>query len=684
MVLYGCTDNVKNVDWPEYLGGVDRNHYSSLDQINQKNVDQLKIAWEYHTGDSGEVQMNPIIVDGILYGVSAVNRIFALDAATGEEIWSFLAEGTAKENKRGVAYWEDGNDKRILYTYASWLYALNARTGKPIQSFGQSGKTSLRSGLEGISEKKYVISTTPGTIFKDLIIMPLRLQENETAALGHIQAFNIRTGKLAWVFHTIPYPGEFGHETWPANAYKNSNVGAANNWAGMALDRDRGILYVPTGSATDDFYGGFRKGVNLFANTLLALDASTGNRIWHYQIVHHDVLDMDLPAPPNLITLRIDGKEVDAVAQITKMGRVFVFDRETGAPLYHVDEVPAPPSELVGEKTWPTQPVPRLPVPFSRQSFTEAELNPFSRDRDSILQTYRKARKGFYVPIGETPTIVFPGLDAGSWGGAAVNPDGILYVNANEIPWILSMSRRMADHDLEQFSPGKRLYISNCSGCHGKNMNGNSASGYPSLTSARYRLKKGDVTTLISSGKRMMPGFPSLTAIQKQAIVSYLYGDEKTETTTEVASTEKADSAMPYQFDGYYKFLDSEGYPAINPPWGTLTAIDLNTGNQVWRKTLGNLEELKSKFQKPTGTENFGGPVITAGGVLFIAATKDGKFRAFNMKTGDLLWETTLPAAAFATPSTYRVGGKQYIVLACGGGKLGTKKGDSYLAFALK
>lgn len=684
LVASGCNKQKNPGDWAEYLGGPDRNHYSELDQITTDNISSLTKAWEYHTGDSGEVQCNPIVIDGVLYGVTAKNQPFALNAATGEEIWRFnLPSGSNYNINRGVAYWEDRHEKRILFAGGAWLYALDAKTGKSIVAFGDSGRVSLKEGLGGNAVDKYVISTTPGTVFEDLIMMPLRLSEGADAAPGYIQAFNIRTGKLAWVFHTIPHPGEAGYDTWPENAYKNTDVGAANSWAGMSVDRKRGILFVPTGSAGFDFYGGNRKGQNLFANSLVALNARTGERIWHYQIIHHDLWDRDLPAPPNLITIQKEGRTIDAVAQVTKAGRIFVFDRETGEPVFPIDEVPVPASDMPGEEAWPTQPVPQLPVPFSRQYLTETDINPYSEDKDSLLTVFRKARNGHFIPLSQTPTILFPGCDGGAeWGGAAVDPKGIMYVNANEMAWIFTLSPTPEEDDLAGLTPGRKLYTQYCSSCHGSELKGNPASGYPSLTDIGKKQTRNDVSRIITGGKGMMPGFTMISAGEKQALMAYLFGEEKTEATPTTAKQKKPH--MPYKFDGYTKFLDSKGLPAISPPWGTLTAIDLNTGQKVWQEVLGEMKALKEQGIEKTGTENYGGPLITAGGVLLIAATKDEKFRAFEMKTGKLLWETTLPASGFATPSTYQVNGKQYVVIACGGTKLGTKKGDSYVAFALE
>ncbi|GAB4010104.1 hypothetical protein GCM10028808_20240 [Spirosoma migulaei] len=683
-------------DWPEYLGGPDRNHYSTLTQLNTSNVSQLKVAWEYHSRDSGQVQCNPIIVDGTLYGVTASNQLFALDAATGQQKWRYVEPDTKTFNtNRGVTYWKsnkagDPEPARLLYAYGSWLYAINAQTGQPILSFGEHGRVSLKVGLGESAKAKFVISNTPGTLFEDLLFMPLRVSEGADAAPGSIQAFNVRTGKLAWVFHTIPHPGEYGYETWPKDVYKNTDVGAANNWAGMAVDRKRGILYVPTGSAGFDFYGGNRKGQNLFANCLLALNARTGKRIWHYQLVHHDIWDRDLPAPPNLITLHQKDrsgliKTIDAVAQVTKSAHVFIFDRVTGKPLFPIREVPVPKSSLPDEMAWPTQPVPTLPSPFARQTITETELSPYAANRDSLVAQYRRAKKGPFQPLSKTPTLLLPGADGGpEWGGAAVDPDGILYVNANEMAWLFSLSATLKVDELAQLSPGNRLYTTYCVACHGPDRNGNPSSGYPSLVNISQRRDRAYVSKLITSGKGMMPGFSVITTEQKEALLAFLFNDEKVETVaTTSGTTAKPGPYVPYRFNGYTKFLDNKGYPAIKPPWGTLTAIDLNTGQQVWQKTLGEFAELTKQGIPPTGTENYGGPVITKGGLLFIAATKDGMFRAYDKKTGHLLWQTQLPAAGFATPSTYEVNGKQYIVVACGGAKLGVPKGDSYVAFAL-
>ena len=699
MFLFSCKPTDNNLqsgkDWNEYLGGPGRNHYSTLSQIDTSNVSKLKVAWIYNTRDSGEMQCNPIIVNGILFGMTAKTFPFAIDAATGKEIWR--AKDTAKfvryNMSRGVAYWEDGKDKRIFYTKGPWLYALNAQNGKPISSFGESGRTSLKAGLGETAKDKFVVSTTPGTIYKDLIIMPLRVSEGSDAAIGRIQAFDTRSGELKWVFYTIPWSYEYGYDTWPKDAYKNTDIGGVNNWAGMAIDRDRGIVYIPTGSAAFDYYGGNRKGSNLFANCLLALDAETGHRLWHYQLVHHDILDRDPSAPPNLITITQNGKKIDAVAQVTKHGQVFVFDRVTGIPLFPIEEREIPTSTVPGEQSWPTQPFPIKPLPYARQTLTESDLSPYAENKAELLALFRKSRSGNpSTPLSFEGTLVFPGLDGGAeWGGAAADPEGILYVNSNEMAWLLALGVAESDEKEDDVLSGKNVYFNFCVACHGAERQGNPQMNIASLVDIQKRRSESFAMNIISGGKAMMPAFTMLSENKKKAVIDYIFGKEqakqesgKNKLTKEpgLGDTPKV-SKVPYKISLFSKFLDSKGLPAISPPWGTLNAINLNTGEYVWKIPFGEYPELAEKGIKGTGAESYGGPVITAGGLLIIAGTKDRKFRAYNKRTGQLIWETHLPAAGFATPSTYEVNGKQYIVIACGGVKLGATPGDSYVAFAL-
>jgi len=680
--------------WSHYLGDPGRTHFSRLGAFTSENVGDLSVVWEHELPDYGQMQMNPIVVDSMLYGVSAALRAFALDARTGERIWIFGDSlKVYHSTSRGVAYWEADDDKRILYTLGSDLWCLNALTGKPVTTFGSGGKIDLRASMPEAARNKFVISNTPGTIFKDLIIMPLRVAESVGAAPGDIMAFNVRTGELEWVFHTIPHPAEVGYGSWENPAtYLNEQVGAANNWAGMALDPEREILYVPTGSAAPDFYGGIRKGMNLFSDCLLALDANTGKRLWHFQFIHHDLWDRDPPAPPNLLDVRQDGERIPAVAQVTKQGYVFVFNRVTGEPLFEIREEKVPASSLYGEQAWPFQPVPVKPRPFARQSqdLTTADLSPYAPEEDSLIHRFQQLDTRRFAPPGLDPVLMLPGFDGGAeWGGAGADPDqGILYVNSNEMPWILQMRETPGlDGELSQ---GESIYRRYCMMCHQAGREGLAASGYPSLIAIGSRLSGSEILQRISNGKGMMPAFPQLGDSEKKELLSFLLeeaespgslpekGDKK-----EVTDTGGAAPVLPYQFMGYTKFLDSNGHPAIAPPWGTLHAIDLNSGEYLWSIPLGDTPGLSTKDSLPTGTENYGGPVVTENGLLFIAATKDGYFRAFDRNTGALLWEYELPAPAFATPALYEVDGKQYIALACGGEKLGTRKGNKIIAFSL-
>jgi len=686
----------ESTDWPSYLGNNERSHYSPLNQINAANVGKLQVAWTYHAGGArsdgrSQIQCSPIIVEGVMYGTSPELVLLAVDAVTGRELWRFnpLAGGgdhQALGVNRGVVYWADGNDRRILYTAGQYLHAVNAADGKLIASFGDHGRVDIKAGLGRDASRLYVIATTPGTVFRDLLILGTRVSEGPgPAAPGHIRAYDIRTGRQVWIFHTIPHPGEAGYDTWPPDAWKH--IGGANCWAGMALDEQRGIVFVPTGSATYDFWGGNRLGQNLFADCLLALDAATGKRLWHYQFVHHDLWDRDAPAPPNLLRVKRRGKTIDAVAQVTKSGLVFVFNRETGEPLFPIEERRVPPSDLQGESAWPTQPFPVLPAPFARQVFSADEITDVTPEsRQAVLDRFVKVRPHTpFMPPSREGTIIFPGFDGGAeWGGAAADPAGILYVNANEMPWILTMVETPAPGGAALTS-GPRIYGQICAACHGVNRTGDPARAFPSLENIGQKLKKADLVQLLTTGRGMMPSVAFLSAEQKEAVADFLLGTTSAGRVGEAASAGGDDVLLsePYSSTGYNRWVDPHGYPAVKPPWGTLNAIDLNTGQFVWRAPLGEFPELTARGIPPTGTENYGGPIVTAGGLVFIAASKDEMFRAFDQKTGRILWQTKLPAAGYATPATYLVNGRQFIVVACGGGKCGTPSGDAYVAFAL-
>ena len=686
--------------WPVTGGAPANDRYSTLDQVNRDNVSQLTVAWTYHSGDMApgrrsEIQATPIVVDSVLYTTTPALAVVALRADSGTLRWRFDPfEGRAREvhANRGVSYWADGNDRRILFTAGQRLYALDARTGRPIRTFGDSGWVDLSAGVvrdmpadSAESWSGFIVATSPGVVFEDLLIQGTRVAEDEGAAPGHVRAYDVRTGRVRWTFHTIPQHGEPGAETWPNDAWKTA--GGANSWPGMSVDTRRGIVYVPTGSASPDFYGGGRRGANLYANTLLALDARTGRRIWHFQTVHHDLLDRDLPAAPNLVTVRHGGRSVDAVAQITKSGFVFLFDRENGRPLFPVEERPVPASDLNGEQSWPTQPVPTRPAPFARQTMTEADLTDLSpAAHESVLQRFRTLRNdGLFTPPSMKGSIVLPGFDGGGeWGGAAVDREnGVLYVNASDVPWIAAM-RPMTLGALGGLTlgGGADVYSAFCAGCHRADRQGD-GDRVPSLAGLGSRLSPAQAQAVISRGRGFMPAFRDLPEPERDAVVAYLFG-RSAPIRPNVRAASVPSSASPYRFAGYERWKDPDGYPAIKPPWGTLSAIDLNTGEYRWRVPLGEFPSLTARGLPPTGTEVYGGPIVTAGGIVFIAATQDEKLRAFDKATGRLLWEAKLPAAGYATPSTYAVGGRQFVVIAAGGGKLGSKSSDTYVAFALR
>jgi quinoprotein glucose dehydrogenase len=677
-----------SVGWPAYNGGPDGDHYSRLTQINRANVHQLTQAWSFDTGEKGGLQANPLIVGRTLYAYTHTQKVIALDAATGKLKWAFDSGVKGTQPARGVTYWTDGKRGRILAGVMNFLYCLDAETGKPIASFGEGGRIDLRKGLREDFEQQSIALTTPGVVYKDLIIVGGRNPETHPAPPGDVRAFDVRTGKLRWSFHTIPHPGERGYETWPPEAWKTA--GAANNWAGMALDVQRGVVYVPTGSAVMDFYGGDRVGDDLFANTLLALDANTGKRLWHFQGVHHDIWDRDFPSEPALYSFKRNGKTVEALAQTTKQGYLYLFNRVTGQPLFPIHEHSYPASTVPGEVTSPTQPLPDAPEPFVRQRLTEEMLTTRTPEAHAwALKTFREFRSdGQFVPfvIGKQ-TVVFPGYDGGAeWGGPAVDPvAGVLFVNSNEVAW----TGGLAASD-EAGGPGQRTYQQQCAVCHGLDGTG-SPPAFPSLVDVGKRLGDQKIVDVVRHGTGRMPAFPGIDETRLTALLDFMRtlgrvpaaGKELASGPPGVYDAEYG--AEPYLFTGYRKFLDPDGYPAITPPWGTLNAIDLKTGKYLWRIPLGEYPDLVRQGMKGTGSENYGGPVVTAGGVLFIGATiYDRKFRAFDTRTGKVLWETELPFAGLATPSTYMVDGRQYVVIAASGGRDPKGPvGGAYIAFSL-
>lgn len=674
-------------DWKVYGGSPDNIHYSTLRQIDRDNVSKLTVAWTYDSGDAfpeSEMECNPVVVHGILYATTPSLRLMALDAATGKLRWSFdPSQGErvlGKLRNRGVNYWEDGDDRRVFYAVRQYLYAIDAITGKLVSTFGDSGRVDLREALGRDAKEQSISETSPGVIYKDLLILGSIVSEDLPASPGDIRAYDVRTGKIRWTFHTIPHPGEYGHETWPKDAWTYS--GGANDWAGMSLDEKRGLVFVATGSAAFDFYGANRIGDDLFANCLIALKADTGERVWHFQGVKHDLWDRDLPAAPSLVTVRRAGHLVDAVAQITKSGYVFVFERETGRPLFPMEYRQVPASDVDGEVTAQTQPFPLKPPPFARQMFiVDIVTNRTPEAHRAVLDQLKKVRHGGqFTPPSLQGTVVFPGFDGGGeWGGPAFDPEtGLLYVNSNEMAWILRLVERPKT---EAQASSWQVYAANCANCHRQDRRG-SPPEFPSLISIGAKYREDQIAKIVREGSGRMPSFAHLGQNVIEAVAHYLTTGRDTEFATSLSA--QSPRPLKYTHDGYNKFLDPDGYPAVEPPWGTLNAINLDDGEIGWKIPFGEFPELVAKGIRNTGSENYGGPLVTAGGLLFIGATDhDRKFHAYDKATGKLLWETVLPAAGNATPATYQVGGRQFVVIAAGGGKWGAPSAGTYVAFAL-
>jgi quinoprotein glucose dehydrogenase len=707
----GCNNHNNSRTWSIYKADAESSSYSGLKEINKQNVHQLKIAWIFNPNDASKgsgrehSECNPIIIDSIMYATSARHRVYAINARNGQQIWSFdpFNGGVGGGVCRGVTYWEDGEDKRILFTGGDDLFALNANTGKVISSFGKEGKVSMNIGIRDNPELISVKPTSPGIVYKDLLIIGNEVSELYGAQPGYIRAYNIKTGKLEWTFHTIPKPGEAGYETWPKDAWKYA--GGANNWGGMSLDKKRGMVFLATGSPSYDFYGADRKGKNLFGNCIVALEAGTGKLLWYFQTIHHDLWDYDLPAPPNLVTVEKNGKKIDAVAQTSKIGFLYVLNRQTGESLFPVEERKVPASDVPGEEAWPTQPFPLKPEPYARQFMTADDLTNFSPEaHDSLLKFFNGLRyEGLFTPPSTKGALNLPGTIGGSeWGGAAYDPStGILYLKSNDAPEIDLLQKVVPGVKPVTHlgsDAGKKIYMTYCVSCHKENREGDEPL-YPSLIDIEARMTKQQVRNKIKQGGSRMPAFASILNGQEEAIISFLFGEKKKnflpkeaallEIKNNIAShvdimdgNRENDTTSNYlNLNAYAQFKDIYGNPAIKPPWGTLNAIDLNTGEYVWKIPVGNDAKLQEKDAGITGLWSSPGPIVTAGGLVFLGGTKDKKFFAFDKATGKLVWETILPGRGSSSPCTYVVDDKQYIALSVEGDK---KNPAGYIiAFAL-
>lgn len=708
-VFNSCNYNSALMDdpnsWEAYRGNENSNAYSELSIIDKNNIDKLDIAWVFRTGDSSgsrsTIQCNPLVIDNIIYLTSATLKVFALNAVTGEKLWEYdpFPDSDRGGTNRGLAFWAGQGKKRLFYCARNDLVSIDAVTGKPAWEFGLYGKVDLRNGLgrdEGDS-KRNITNSSPGVVFNNLLIIGSSVGEEYGSMPGHIRAFDVESGEQKWIFHTIPQPGEPGYNTWPKEYYLAG--GGANAWGGLSLDKERGIVFAPLGSPTHDFYGGDRAGVGLYGNSLLALDAVTGAYKWHFQTTHHDLWDYDLPTPPNLVTVKHNGKEIDAVAQITKSGFVFLFDRENGEPLFEIKEMPVPASTVPGEQAWPTQPFPVAPPPLVRQYFDETQITNISPEAYNYVvnQLEGYAMGPMYLPPSESGTVQIPGFrGGGEWSGGAFDPEtGIIYVGVNDIPNLVQviedepLSVEASEFD-DITSLGEKVYVEKCAACHGIDRKGNVT--FPSLLSVKDRIGVKEAKEMLGSGKGMMPSFQDMSEISQQAVLAYLYGLNQEEAGKLIPlkeatdrNTTNADSAMRFKLKAYTQLRDQEGYPGIKPPWGSLCALDLNKGEIKWKVPLGEYAALTARGIPPTGTQLFGGGIVTKGGLIFIGASRDEKFRALDKESGKVLWEYQLPAGGYATPATYAVNEEQYVIIAAGGGGMqGTKTGDYFLAFKLK
>ncbi|HEY5911912.1 MAG TPA: PQQ-binding-like beta-propeller repeat protein [Verrucomicrobiae bacterium] len=652
--------------WERSHGDNGGTRYSALTQINRQNVSRLQVAWIYHSMDaSNNIQCNPIIVHGVLFAPTPGKNVVALNAATGKELWRFSPG--ARPAFRGLIYWPGGGGatERVCFCAGAYLHALDPKTGRPLADFGEGGKTRL----PGVVQGDFGAATAAPAIFQRIIVVPGFEKD--------VWGFDVVTGKYLWTFHTVPQPGEFGYETWD-----NTESYAANAWAGMAMDEVRGIAYISTASPKPNFIGVRHRGQNLFANCVIALDARTGKRLWHFQEIRHDIWDLDVSAPPCLGTITRDGRRVDVVATVTKIGNTLLLDRVSGKPIFPFRLRRAPTSDVPGEQTWPYQPDPELPQPFSKLEYTEADLTQrtpeaaeFARSRFLGMRTGR-----FRPPMEGRPTLYF-GVDGGAeWSGACIDIEtGHLYVTANHMGWAISLFRDddPPDDPRAPKTAGRLAYEANCASCHATNRLGVGTA--PNLRGLRHRFTDEALLRQIREGKNAMPANPQLSEDDLKALVNFLLLRD-CGPLPELPKTERP----AYSSTGYPKFYDQDGYPANKPPWGTLNCLDLNTGKLLWKVPLGEYPELTARGLKPTGTENYGGAIVTAGGLVFCAGTRDNKIRAFDKETGQELWSAQLPWTGSAPPATYEVNGRQFVVIAStGGNKLGTPYGDAYVAFAL-
>lgn len=679
--------------WSHYNGDITGSKYSSLDQIHTGNVKELKVRWKFNTNDLpasnfSNMECNPLVLGHTIYVTSPTVAVIALNAHDGTELWRYETHPGLKNRgtNRGLAYWSKNDTTRLFFGKGNDLYCLDASTGQLNPSFGVDGKVNLKEGLNRDADNR-AKCTTPGVVFGDLYILGATVGEGPgPAAPGYIRAFDVRTGAIVWTFHTIPLPGEPGYETWPTEAWKKS--GGANAWSGITMDEARGVVYCGTGSAAYDHWGGDRIGQNLYANCVLALDARTGKKIWHYQVVHHDIWDYDIPCAPNLVQVKKGDKLVDAVAQPTKMGHLFVLDRDTGEPIFPVEEIPVPRSEIPGEVSWPTQPFPPKSLRYAKQRIEAEDVTDLSEQARRYVETQIAEMEtgDIFRPPSIDSALIMPQFNGGTdWGGAAYDPfSRKIYVNAsNEAEWI-SMAPAPKAEKISRFELGSKIYQTQCTFCHGNSQSTIQTHSLSSLQQITKVRTAAEIMHTLENGKGNMPKFNWLSDDERKALVAFLKDDGKNETLDLSKMELNFSNDVPWLSTGHHPIKDDRGFPINKRPWGTLSAIDMDKGTIDWQVPLGTYPTLEAEGHGTTGTFNLGGPLVTAGGLVFIAATMDERFRAFDKETGEMLWEFQLEAGGYATPATFEIDGEQFIVIAAGGGGIpGTPSGDAYYCFSL-
>jgi len=667
--------------WREYGGAPDDAQYSALKQIDRSNVTQLQQVWFYPAGNNGfRFGSNPIIIGDVMYVIGKDNSIAALDAATGKQLWLHPTTKGFNFSNRGLMYWEskDRSDRRVLYTADNKLWAVNARTGECIDSFGDHGSVDLRVGL-GRDPKtvRQIASSTPGRIFDNLVLLGSATGEEYESPPGDLRAYDVRTGKMVWTFHTVPHPGEYGYDTWPPDAWKYA--GGTNTWGEFSIDAKRGIAYFPTGSPTYDFYGADRNGADLFSDCILALDAHTGKLLWHFQTTHHDLWDYDLEAGPKLLTIKHDGQNVDVVAQAGKNGFLYVLNRVTGKPIWPIVERPVPKSDMPNQIAWPTQPIPTVIPPFGRQKFTADEVDPYitdAKEREAIRKLVADARnQGIYTPVDTTPTVEMPGNNGGAnWGSAAIDPaKGLLFVLSKAAPSMIQLAAKPPRRNMSgpPENQGEALYIRNCEVCHGAKMQ-----GQPPAIPALVNLKDDQVDHLVraavSGGMAPMPAISDLSSTDIGDLIAYIRHPEKANIPARTLAILRAPPTTSPKlapvgtryWTGYGYMNSAEGLPAIDPPWSRLTAYDLNTGEIIWQIPFGTVDGLAAKGVTNTGSFwPRGGVAVTAGGLIFGGSKSDETLRAYDEMTGKVIWHVKLPVGPEGIPAVYEVAGREYVVM---------------------